>query len=71
MSDLIEALRRLRERNQPDPQPPIFLAHPSWVEDERTLGYLLGLQAAGHEVRVMPEVDKPAPSLNEWLGVSS
>ena len=67
MTALAEALRRLRERNQPDPQPPIFLAHPAWTEDDRMVGYLLGMQAAGYEVRVMGAVDKPAPLLDEWL----
>jgi CheY-like chemotaxis protein len=64
---LSEACRRLRERNQPNPRPLIFLAHPSMAENVESMGYLLGIEAAGMEVHVMPSVREPTVPLHTWL----
>lgn len=67
MTTFSEAMRRLRERNQPDAQPLIFLAHPAMTEDSLSLGYLLGVQAAGYEVYVMLSPGGSLVALNDWI----
>ena len=67
MTTLAEACLRLRERNQPDPQPLIFLAHPAFTETPEGMGYLLGIRANGMDVHIAPTVDGPTFTLSEWI----